>query len=397
MRVLQIGATFVGAQKKIEYTIHKHLQEQGHKSSILYAIGESDDPDIICYENKFDSIVRRGLRKVLTKHPCFASLSTIKLIRHIKKYRPELVHIHIIHHGYLNYGMLFKYLAKQKVPVVFTVHDMWCFTGGCYYYSTVGCDGFKSGCHNCPKNDNELDCRKNATAKYFKKKLELFSRLKSVSFVSVSPWVYSQIKTSKLAKYPQYLVMNSVEKVADTAPQCEKRDNFTVIGVAANWDERKGLKRFYELGQTLRGQCDIILVGNVEDSLKENAPDNITFYGYTNSADELYDLYSSCDLHVSMSYEETFGLTFVEAALAGIRSMGFHSTAIPAVLQKTNGYVISSCTVEETATKIRQLIQQRGVCTITGQEYSDISRYFSPQRMALEYQRVYEEMYDSHL
>ena len=396
MRVLQIGATFVGAQKKIEYAIHKHLQEQGHQSSVLYAIGESDDPSIICYENRFDSIIRRGLRKVFGKNPCFASLSTIKLIGHIKRYRPDLVNIHIIHHGYLNYGMLLKYLAKQQVPVIFTVHDMWCFTGGCYYYSTVDCDGFKYGCNNCLKNSIELDCKKNATAKCLQEKLKLFDNLDSISFVSVSPWVYSQIKTSKLAKYPQYLVMNSVDTVSDTAPEGEKRDNFTIIGVAANWDERKGIKRFYELGSALKGQCDIILVGNVAPHLKENAPDNITFYGYANSADELHDLYSSCDLHVSMSYEETFGLTFVEAALSGIRSMGFDSTAIPAVLAKTNGYIVSSCTVEETATKIEQLIGQRAVCAISGQEYSEISRYFSPQRMALEYQKVYEEMYDSH-
>ncbi len=396
MRILQIGATFVGAQKKIEYAIHKHALQQGYESSILYAIGESDDPKIICYENRLDSLVRRGLRKVVGKNPRFAFISTLKLIRQIRKYRPDLVHIHIIHHGYLDYEWLLKYLAKIKKPVVFTVHDMWFFTGGCYYYSTVGCDGFMNGCNNCPKSTWELDCQNGATAKYLKKKLKLFSDLKDVSFVSVSPWVYSEIKKSKLAHYPQYLIMNSVDKAGDIKSEPKKKDRFTIIGVATNWDDRKGLNRFYELGSKLKGICDIILVGNVAENLKKDAPSNITFYGYANSADELYDLYSSCDLHVSMSLEETFGLTFVEAALSGIRSMGYNSTAVPAVLKKVHGYIISSCTVEETVTKIKQLAASREVCVIKGEEYFEIKKCFSPQHMALEYQKVYEEMYNSH-
>lgn len=393
MRILQIGATFVGAQKKIEYAIHDYALKHGHNSSILYAIGESDDPNIICYENQLDSLIRRGLRKVFGKYPRFALISTLKLIRKIKKYRPDLVHVHIIHHGYLDYERLLKYLAKQKRPVVFTVHDMWFFTGGCYYYSTINCDGFMSGCNSCPKVTRELDCRKDATAKYLKKKLKLFCDLKNISFVSVSPWVHTEIKKSELALYPQYLIMNSVDSERCLSSEPGKNDKFTIIGVAANWDDRKGLRRFYELGEELEDLCDIILVGNVAEDYKKDAPSNITFYGFTNSADELYDLYSSCDLHVSMSLEETFGLTFVEAALSGIRSMGYNSTAIPAVLEKTHGYIISSCTVEETAAKIKQLVESREACVIIGEEYSEIKNYFSPQRMAFEYHKVYEEMY----
>ena len=396
MRILQVGATFVGAQKKIEYAIHQHMLRQSHDSSILYAIGESDDRNIVCYENRLDSLVRRALRKVLGKNPRFALISTLKLIRRIKEYRPDLIHIHIIHHGYLDYGLLLKHIAKQKIPVIFTAHDMWFFTGGCYYYSEIGCDRFKTGCVDCPKSSSELDCRRGATEKYLKKKLSLFKKLSDVSFVSVSPWVHSEIKKSSLASYPLYTVMNAVDNVNYTPLAKTKREKFTVIGVAANWDGRKGLNRFYELGLALKDLCDIILVGNVEESLKDGAPSNITFYGYAKSTDELYDLYASCDLHVSMSFEETFGLTFVEAALCGIRSIGFNSTAIPAVIEKTHGYVISPCSVGGVTEKIRQLIQNRESCEITEEEGLEIKEYFSPKRMALEYQRVYEEIFASH-
>ena len=394
MKILQIGGTFVGAQKKIEESIHGELLERDSDSYILYAIGHSDDEKIIRYENRLDCLIRRGLRKVFGKYPFFARISTLKLIRYIKKICPDLIHIHVIHHGYLDYEYLLKRLAKQNIPIVFTAHDMWFFTGGCYYYSTVGCDGFTKKCEKCPKSTFELDCKKCDTAKYLRKKLELFRNLKKICVVSVSPWVYSEMKKSELASYPQYMIMNSVDKVNDCLPKCEKNEKFTVIGVAANWDERKGLKRFYELGLALEDFCDIILVGNVEESLKEKAPSNIIFYGYTSSVEELYNLYASSDLHVSMSFEETFGLTFIEAAMSGIKSMGYKSTAIPAVLEKVYGYIIPSCTVEESATKIRQLAGNRRECAITEQEYAEIKEYFSPERMAAEYLKVYEEMSD---
>lgn len=395
MKILQVGATFVGAQKKIENAIHDYVRAQGHDSRIFFAIGESDDGDVVCYENRVDSIIRRGLRKVFGKNPRFAWLSTRKLIAHIKEYNPDLVHIHIIHHGYLDYELLLDFLAQQKVPVVFTVHDMWFFTGGCYYYSAVGCNGFLNECKNCPANEKQLDCRKRETAKALRTKMRLYTGLEKACFVSVSPWVYSEIQKSMLNIFPQYLSMNAIDKVAHALPDVEKKRKFTLIGVATNWDNRKGLHRFYELGEAVKDLCDIILVGTVAEELKAGAPANIIFHGYANSSEELYNLYAGSDLHVSMSLEETFGLTFVEAALAGIKSMGFASTAIPDVLSKTKGYLIASCTVEEASAKIRELSQNRELCKITGEEFDEIRYYFSPQRMAAEYLEVYEKMYNS--
>ena len=90
-----------------------------------------------------------------------------------------------------------------------------------------------------------------------------------------------------------------------------------------------------------------------------------------------------------MSMEETFGLTFVEAALAGIKSMGFDSTAIPGIIEKTHGYIIRSCTVNEAVTEIKQLIGKREACWLSEKEIRDISEYFSIERMANEYLSVF--------
>ena len=132
MKIVQIGGTFVSAQKKIESSIHNFVKAAGHESKILYAISESNDENIICYETRFQNLIRRFLRKYIGKNPHFSVLSTLNIIRHIEKYKPDVVNFHVMHNGYMDYVILLKYLAKKSIPVVFTAHDMWYFTGGCY-------------------------------------------------------------------------------------------------------------------------------------------------------------------------------------------------------------------------------------------------------------------------
>ena len=389
-----MGGTYVGAQKKIEKGIHDYLREQGHESYILYAIGEADDENIICYETGFHNFLRRFLRKVFGKNPHFAILVTLRLLKYIKKIKPDVVHIHVIHNGYVDFVLLLNYLARKHIPVVYTVHDMWAFTGGCYYYTNIECDGYKTGCLNCEKKQEELDCNRNRTSYYFLKKLELFDRLDKLRFVPVSSWVYEEMSKSKLSDYPISTVWNAIDfRDCLSKKGIEKKDRkFTIIGVAANWDDRKGIYRFMEMANELGQEYQVFLVGRVDETIKTIAPPNMTFMGTITDKHKLYELYAMSDVHVSMSFEETFGLTFIEAALSGIKSIGFDSTAIPEVLEKTFGYVIGTNQVAGVVEKIKELGKNREVCQLSEYETEKVKERFSSQRMAREYLDIYNEI-----
>ena len=93
-----------------------------------------------------------GLWTRLTDRHGLASWSaTRRFIEEIKALKPDIIHIHNIHGYFLNYKILFDFLARNDIPVVWTVHDCWLYTGHCYYYSSVGCDKWMSGCGNCPQ------------------------------------------------------------------------------------------------------------------------------------------------------------------------------------------------------------------------------------------------------
>ena len=352
---MQIGAAFVGAQEKIESGIHKQLLNKGYDSVILYATGVSEVSGIIRYESKLLNLLRRGLIKIFGKNDIFASFSTMKLIKLLKKYNPDVVHLHVLHHNYVNYAMLLNYLAKKNIPVLFTMHDMWAFTGGCYHYTEMNCQNYKSECKVCPAKEQKLDCRVRSVEKNFKKKKKLFGKIKRIAFSTVSSWVYNQMDESFLNHYPRYLVRNAVS--IDRLPEKKlvKDGIFKIVGVASSWNEEKGIFRFLKLAESLGNGFEIILAGNVSNEIKQIAPSNITFVGMISNKVELSKIYDSSDLHVSLSYEETFGMTFVEAALCGIKSLGFNSTAISEILGMIDGFVVKSGDVDAVVEKIFEI------------------------------------------
>lgn len=392
MRILQVGAAFVGAQKLIEGEIHRWLIKNGHESKVLFAVGEPDDNNTVCYETPIERLLRRTMCKAFGTNPCFSFLQTRRIVWHIKKWKPDVVHLHVLHHGYVDYIFLFNYLARKRIPVVFTLHDMWAATGGCYYYSAQRCEKFQDGCRTCEADPATLDCRPKQTEKLFSVKKALFEKQDKLCFVAVSPWVEAEARRTMLARYPICTVWNALASPLDADLSRQTTGKFRILGVAACWDKRKGIDRFFELAQLLGDRFEIKLVGDAEETIKAKAPRNILFLGRVNDPAQLFALYAQADLHVSMSFEETFGMTFVEAALAGTKSMGFNKTAIPYVIEKVYGYVLKSDQVAEMADAIFALSKHRENCKLNSEQLVAVQDRFSSEKMARSYHAVYEKV-----
>ena len=100
--------------------------------------------------NKWDTWMHGLETRLLDRHGLASVSVTYDFIKHLKEISPDIVHIHNIHGYFLNYPVLFEYLSKSGIPVVWTVHDCWLYTGHCYYYSYIQCNKWESGCGDCP-------------------------------------------------------------------------------------------------------------------------------------------------------------------------------------------------------------------------------------------------------
>lgn len=394
MKVVQIGGALCGAQKVIEENIHEYIISSGNNSVIYYSYGTASMSNEICYSNEFERVLTRGLRKIISKNQFVASLQTLRLIRLINSYNPDLINLHVIHHGFVNYNMLLSYLSKKQYPVVYTMHDMWAFTGGCYHYSNINCSNFESSCENCPSN--KLDSNKRNTSRELMKKKELLLSLNNIQIVAVSEWVGIQVKRSILSKLPLHVIHNGVDYPTDyhyTASENADRNIFTgkirIISVASSWSTSKGIEDIYKLAYLLGSQYEICLVGNIKTELKNIAPANIIFYGFCSDKTLLYKLYKESDIHFSASKEETFGMTFIEAAYMGCRSVGYGSTAIKEILEKVHGVVVEELTVDALKEAICSTVEnKRNV--LSPSEIEEIRDCFSNTTMAKKYFELYK-------
>ena len=149
MKVLQITAfSGWGCTGRIALGIHKALEEQGHESIIAWGRTDTtlDSVHTIKIGNSLDQKMH-GLYTRLTDKCGFGSIAaTKKFIKQIDEFHPDLIQMHILHGYYVNLEVLFNYIKEKNIPIVWTFHDCWAFTGHCPYFDYVQCEKWKTGC-----------------------------------------------------------------------------------------------------------------------------------------------------------------------------------------------------------------------------------------------------------
>lgn len=403
MKVAQITSSYIGAQRKIIDSIKDEMTWQGSCCRVFYfnKIKTQDhDCSAVCLNSQFTYFCFRVLRKLLGKHYWLSWYQTRRLIDELDRYRPSVVHLHVIHNGAIDFVQLLKYLADKSIKVIWTMHDMWAFTGGCYHYSESKCKQFESGCQHCPRDKAALDNSPSQTNKLWLRKRTLIENLKAIRFVAVSTWVASEMKKSFLQDYQIRVVYNGVTEnksstnsdfVSRKLSKWIKPGKRILVAVANGWGESKGLSRAFELAAMLEEDYALVLVGSYYGRT-DKLPSNVVSWGYDACPGNLGALYSVADFHVSFSLEETFGMTFVEAALCGTRSIAFDSTAIGEIVRSVFGYTVPPGDVLGMAKTIRRTQTNQLALKLMKEQVAHVRESYSEKRMSMEYMGEYRAL-----
>ena len=105
----------------------------------------------------------------------------------------DIVHLHWINFGFLSLNSLEKLFITNK-PIVWTLHDMWVFTGGCHY--SRECTNYERNCGNCVqflKNPSENDL----SHQVWERKKKIFSKA-NLTIVTCSEWLAQKARESSL-------------------------------------------------------------------------------------------------------------------------------------------------------------------------------------------------------
>ena len=290
-------------------------------------------------------------------HGLASRRATKRVIQKIKQIKPDVVQLHCVHGYYLNYKILFEYLNSTNIPVVWTFHDCWAFTGHCAHFVTAGCEKWKTGCHDCPlKNDypkSLVDCSK----KNYSLKNKLFSANNNLLVVPVSDWMAGFVKQSFLKDKKIRVIKNGVD-LEIFRPLPYKNEKKRVLGVSGVWNKDKGLYDFYRLRELLNpDEYEIILVGLSKEQVKE-LPDGITGIEHTESVKELAELYASAMVFVNPTIADTFPTVNLEALACGTPVITYKTGGSPEAITPESGWVVEQGDIEAVASIVKSLAKK---------------------------------------
>ena len=399
--LLTINATANwGSTGKIAEQINQLAQKRGWETYLAY--GRNVQPcksKLIHVGNMLQVYEHYAEHRLFDNDGLASRLSTLKLVREIKRIKPDIIHLHNIHDHWLNYKILFEYLNTLEIPIVWTQHDCWAFTGGCKHFTRLKCNQWVTGCTTDCSFRRGINLRKyiSHSANHYQLKQRLFTNTKNLTLVPVSHWLEGVLKESFLKDRSIRTICNGVDvdvfKPTDNFNLILKRYGLEntkyVIGVATAWSGRKGFNDYCRLTSMLPTDLKIVLVGLNENMMMTAERHGIIGIPRTESVEELVALYNGASIVMNLSYEETFGLTTVEGFACGTPSIVYNATASPELVTPETGIVCEPGDIDGVAKAVEELLSlEKPVVACRNRAI----KYYSKNDCFKEYVDLYENL-----
>lgn len=315
--------------------------------------------------------------------------STLQLINYIKKNRIDIVHLHNIHGWYMSFPMLFRFLKKENIKVVWTLHDCWAFTGQCPYFTFPECNKWKTGCGGCKRKHEYPSTFVDNTSYMWKKKRKAFLGVNDMTIVTPSKWLKELVEQSFLGEYPVKVINNGIDLSVFKPIQSNFREKYNcndkiiLLGVAFAWERRKGLDVFIDLEKRLGEAYQIVLVGT-DDTVASQVPGSIICINKTENQTELAQIYSAADMLINPTREENYPTVNMEAIACGTPVITFKTGGSPEIIGEGTGAVVNVDDLEGLILTIKSTIKNQLRCV----EYA--KNHFDKNTKLAEYLDVYQ-------
>jgi glycosyltransferase involved in cell wall biosynthesis len=398
MQIMQINTVYnTGSTGKIVYDLSKLIEKQGSESYIGYGRGDRKGDNIFKIGDKYDTYMHVAGTRLFDKHGLYSKKATLDFIDMIDNLGVDLFHLHNIHGYYINFPILFDYLESKNKPVIWTLHDCWAFTGHCSHYEYMDCDKWQDKCFDCPQKKQYpkslfFDNSKNN----FLLKKEYFTRLKNLTIVTPSVWLKNEVEKSFLQTHKTICINNGINldifkpRQSTFRKRYQLENIFIILGVANVWDERKGFSYFLNLSKKISHDEKIVLVGLSEKQMK-GLPSNIIGIMKTENQIQLAEIYSTVDIFVNLTLEETLGLTNIESLACGTPVVTFESGGSPECMDTNTGIVVSKGNLIKLYEAIK-IIKEKKKSTFNKYCRKRAKQHFDKDKNFDEYIKLYKEL-----
>lgn len=378
----------------------------GWESYIAYSGGrDGKNPNCtsipIPVGNKVDVAWHAVETRLLDRHGLASRCATKRFIKKIKEINPDIIHIHNIHGYFLNYKLLFEFLAEYGRPVIWTVHDCWLFTGHCYHYSSIGCYKWQERCKCCEqKKCFPTSWLVDRSEQNFIDKKTAFNSLPKTNFIiaPVSEWMAGEMKKSFLSECTYKVMHNGIDLKTfaprDSSRIVRKRYGITashiLMAIASIWLPEKGVDDLMKMSELLNEDEVIVMVG-VDDELMKRLPNKIIGIKRTANVDQLAELYSASTAVVNPTWQDNYPTVNLEAIACGTPVVTYKTGGSPESITPETGYVVEQGDVKGMLDAVRKI--ERG----EKEEYRDHCRtfaekYFRKEDRYMDYIHLYDKL-----
>ena len=380
---------------KISEGIGSVARVNGWETYIAHGARYVGTSDMVSYQigSKCSEYLHSAKSLLFDKHGLGSSAQTRKLIRWIEGIKPDIIHLHCVHGYYLNYKILFEYLATSGIPVVWTLHDCWSFTGHCAHFVSVDCMKWKTQCFKCPLKHRYPQALVDNSLRNFKLKKYLTDNLQGqLTIVPVSRWLQYYVEDSFLQGHNIVTIHNGVDVSIFKQQEDASVNTYAkkIIGVASVWNKAKGLDDFILLRNVLPADVEIKLVGLNKEQIA-SLPAGIIGIERTNSVAELVNLYADADVFVNPTYADTFPTVNLEALACGTPVITYQTGGSPEAVTPETGIVVEQGNLEKLKDAIMTVLNNGKEC------YSQACRqraeeHFDKNKCFQQYIDLYNEL-----
>lgn len=371
MRIAEINTVFYGSTGKIMLSIAELVISKGGEAYTFSSSRKGIFPEYHkCFGTRFESLTNRGISVFSGIADIGSIAGTKRLLNQLNEIKPDILHLHNLHGWYINLPMLFRYIKRYHVRVIWTLHDCWAFTGQCPYFTMAKCDKWKTGCHHCPQYRSYPGTFVDRTQTMWRLKKKWFTGVEDMTIVTPSQWLADLVKESFLKDYTVKVIHNGIDLSIFKSMPNNFREKYGIpenkkilLGVAFGWGIRKGLDVFLELEKRLDPhKYQIVLVGT-DDKVDKQLPAGIISIHRTQNQQELAEIYTAADLFVNPTREENYPTVNMESLACGTPVLTFRTGGSPEILHETTGAVVECDDVDALEQEIIRICNEKPYST----------------------------------
>lgn len=404
-----------GGAARATYRLHKGLQGIGLDSRMLVQEKSSSDKSVIAPRIRlFQGIAKTKLTfeslplkfyKQRAKSTFFSQWLPDRVIPQVNKINPDIVNLHWISGAF----MQIESIAKFKQPLIWTLHDMWVFTGGCHV--AKDCQGYTQSCGNCPQlnSSNNWDLSRWV----HKRKAKAWQGLidsNNLTLIAPSNWIAECVKSSSLFKnsrvevIPHGLDTQKYRPIQKTIareilklPQDKKLILFGAM--EATSDRNKGFHllqpALHKLSQSgCKENIEVLIFGA---SQPENPPElgfKTHYLGHLYDDTSLATVYSAADVMLVPSLQESFGQTASESLACGTPVVAFNATGLKDIVSHQQcGYLAKPYEVDDFVRGISWVLDnEERISKLSYYAREQVESKFTLELQARCYSKLYEEL-----